>query len=221
MRRSRFYIAMCILTFVVSLIGLIWANSNITFNDILAWNIKIDFVRIKQIATYIFSAIIGCGIFALIYAIGFSKKKYEEISQIKKFILFELLSAVRRQEHQLQEFLPLEEPEVLYTSYVVNAYEIETACSRVLDGYVNILKVWEREDIEYLKMYAMAVVNDIDIAREEFEKYNIESFVKHYKDKVASAPQSKEFNNFTYLLKTDLEKYVDKIKIICEEFKHY
>ena len=121
----------------------------------------------------------------------------------------------------MQEFLPLEEPEVLYTSYVVNAYEIETACSRVLDGYVNILKVWEREDIEYLKMYAMAVVNDIDIAREEFEKYNIESFVKHYKDKVASAPQSKEFNNFTYLLKTDLEKYVDKIKIICEEFKHY
>ncbi len=221
MRRSRFYIAMCILAFVVSLIGLIWANSNITFNDILAWNITIDFVIIKQIATYIFSAMIGCGIFALIYAIGFGKKKYEEISQIKKFVLFELLSAARRQESQLQEFLPLEEPEVLYASYVVYAYEIETACSKVLDGYDNILKVWEREDIEYLKMYAMAVVNDIDIPREEFEKYNIDTFVKHYNDKVASAPQSKDFNNFTYLLKTDLEKYVGKIKIICEEFKNY
>lgn len=221
MRRSRFYIAMCILAFVVSLIGLIWANSNITFNDILAWNITIDFVIIKQIATYIFSAMIGCGIFALIYAIGFGKKKYEEISQIKKFVLFELLSAARRQESQLQEFLPLEEPEVLYASYVVYAYEIETACSKVLDGYDNILKVWEREDIEYLRMYTMAVVNDIDIPREEFEKYNIESFVKHYKDKVASAPQSKDFNNFTYLLKTDLEKYVGKIKTLCEEFKNY
>ena len=84
MRRSRFYIAMCILAFVVSLIGLIWANSNITFNDILAWNITIDFVIIKQIATYIFSAMIGCGIFALIYAIGFGKNNTELVNAVNK-----------------------------------------------------------------------------------------------------------------------------------------
>lgn len=221
MKRSKFYIITFIVGFIISAVGIVLLNTDATAKEILTLNFKLDILNIKELTTYILCTILVFCLFALVFAIGFWKRKYEEISQVKKFVLFELLSAVNRQKTKLQDFIPTDAPEDLYICYIVNAYEIKKACDKVLSAYENVLKTWEKESIVQLQLYSSAVVGDIGIDSEHFAEYNVTSFSDYYNEKVKSAPQSDKFNSFINILETDIKKYADKVNFVADDFKGF
>jgi len=220
MKRSRYYLWACIIGFLISLIGLIGANSNVSLKDLITLNFVLDVHRFKEIATYISSTALVFSLVLLIYAIGFNKKQHEDITQIKKYALYELLYAVKRQETKLTEFPPLEEPDNLFDSYVLNAYDVRIACDKVLATYENLLTAWEQETIRYLQVSAITVSDDFGITSENASKYTKALFYDYYIEKVKTSPHAEKINTYTHTVKADLEKYSLQIKQFCDDFKY-
>ena len=219
MKRSRYYISACIIGLLASLLGLILANSDVSFKDLVSFNFTFDIQRIKEIATYIFSTMLVFSASLLVFSIGFRKKQLEDISQIKKYALYELLSSVKRQESQLIEYPPIEDPSILYVSYVLNAFEVKKSCNKVLAAYSNLLTTQERDAVKQLQLYANSFFSDLGIHADDIKQYNVVSFSEFYNEKVRTAPQNEKINNFTYTLQRDLNKYSEQIKLFCNEFK--
>lgn len=220
MKRSRYYLWACIMGALISLIGLIGANSNVSLKDLVTLNFVFDVHRIKEILTYIFSTALVCSLVLLIYAVGFIKKQREDITQIKKYALYELLCAVKRQETALAEYPPFEEPDKLYDLYVLNAYDVRIACDKVLAAYENLLTTWEQETIRYLQLSATTVSDDFGIKAENSGKYTKVFFCDYYNTKVQTALQNEKINTYIHTVKTDLEKYSTRVKQFCEDFKY-
>ena len=220
MKRSRYYLWACIIGAIISLIGLIGANSNVSLKDLVTLNFVFDVHRIKEILTYIFSTALVCSLVLLIYAVGFNKKQREDITQIKKYALYELICAVKRQETALAEYPPFEEPDKLYDLYVLNAYDVRIACDKVLAAYENLLTTWEQETIRYLQLSATTVSDDFGIKAENSGKYTKAFFCDYYNTKVQTAPQNEKINTYIHTVKTDLEKYSTRVKQFCEDFKY-
>lgn len=221
MKRSRYYIGACIVGLIVSLSGLVLANSRVSLKDLVTFNFILDIQRIKEIATYIFSTMLVFSISLLIFAIGFGKKQREDISQIKKYALYELLISVKRQEAQLMEFPPTDDALSLYTTYVLNAHEVNQACDGVLSAYSNLLTTWERDTVKQLQLCASSFVGDFGISAADINQYNAVSFGEYYNEKVKAAPQNEKINCFTSMVQRDLKKYSEQIKLFCTEFKGY
>lgn len=137
MKRSKFYVRICVVALFASVVGLIGVNTEVSIKDLITFNFVLDIVRIKEIFTYIFSTMLVAAMALLVLAIGFQKKRYEEISQIKKFALYEVLVTVKKQEELLMEYSPIEDPVSLFTSYVYNAYEIKKS------EYKGLRRLWE------------------------------------------------------------------------------
>ena len=220
MKRSRYYLLACILGFFISLIGLIGADSDVPLKDLVTLNFVLDVHRIKEILTYIFSTALVFSFVLLIYAIEFNKKQREDITQIKKYALYELLCAVKRQETALAEYPPFDEPDKLYDLYVLNAYDVRIACDKVLAAYENLLTTWEQETIKCLQLSAMTVSDDFGIKADNVGKYTKALFCDYYNNKIKTAPQNEKINTYTYTVKTDLEKYSTLVKRFCEDFKY-
>lgn len=89
------------------------------------------------------------------------KKQLEDISQIKKYALYELLSSVKRQESQLIEYPPIDDPSILYVSYVLNAFEVKESCNKVLAAYSNLLTTQERDAVKQLQLYTNSFFSDL------------------------------------------------------------
>ena len=221
MKRSKFYVRICVVALFVSVVGLIGVNTEVSIKDLITFNFVFDIVRIKEIFTYIFSTMVVVAMALLVLAIGFKKKRYEEISQIKKFALYEVLVAVKKQEELLMEYPPIEDPVSLFTSYVYNAYEIKKASTKVLEGYGNLLTSWERETMEGLQFKATVFVGNFITGDVEVLPYNVETFKKYFDYKVKNAPQNEKINTFEYGVKRDLEQYVEQIKRFSRDFKVY
>lgn len=221
MKRSKFYVRICIIALFVSVVGLIGVNTEVSIKDLITFNFVLDIVRVKEIFTYIFFTMFVVTMALLVLATGFKKKRYEEISQIKKFALYEVLVAVKRQEELLMEYPPIEDPVSLLTSYVYNAYEIKKVSTKVLGGYENLLTSWECETMKSLQSKAMIFLGNFVSGDCEILPYNAETFKEYYKDKVKNAPQNEKINTFEYDVKRDLEQYVDLIKRFSRDFKVY
>ena len=221
MKRSTFYIRACIIALFTSIVGLIAVNTEVSIKDLFAFNFVINIVRVKEIFTYVFSTMIAMTIALLILAIGFKKKKNEEISQIKRYALYEVLEDVKRQQELLLEYPPIDNPAILYTSYVYNANQIKKSCTKVLNGYENLLTTWERETLESLQAKAIIFVGNFITGDVEVLPYNVETFKIYYETKIKEAPQNEKINTFEYSVKTDLEKYTEQIKRFVRDFKAY
>lgn len=221
MKRSKFYVRICAVALFVSVVGLIGVNTEVSIKDLITFNFVFDIVRIKEIFTYIFSTMVVVAMALLVLAIGFKKKRYEEISQIKKFALYEVLMAVKKQEELLMEYPPIEDPVSLFTLYVYNAHAIKKASTKALEDYGNLLTSWERETMEGLQFKATVFIGNFIAGDVELLLYNAETFKKFYDDKVKNAPQSEKINTFEYGVKRDLEQYVEQIKRFSRDFKLY
>lgn len=221
MKRSKFYVRICAIALFVSVVGLIGVNTEVSIKELISFNFVLDTMRVKEIFTYIFSNMLVVTMTLLVFAIGFKKKRYEEISQIKKFALYEVLVAVKKQEELLMEYPPIEDSVSLFTSYVYNAYEIKKASTKVLEGYGNLLTSWERETMEGLQFKATVFVGNFITGDVEVLPYNVETFKKYFDDKVKNAPQNQKINTFEYGVKRDLEQYVEQIKRFSRDFKVY
>lgn len=221
MKRPHYYIRCCIIGLIVSMLGLIVSNSNVQLKDIVSMNFTLNISRIQEIITYICSTALVLCICLLFYSIGLKKKKNEEISQIKKFALYDLLYLLKRQYTMLKEFPPLDTPIELFSLYITTAYEVKTICDKSMAKYDNILTSWEKETIGYLQLSATSLTRDIGISETEIEQYNAEKFNQYFTKKVEGARQSEDINVYKNTIQNDIAKYSEQIKLCYEEFKHY
>ena len=221
MKRAKFYVGVCITAAAGSLIGLALANSQVSIKDIITLNFVLDIPRIKEILTYIFSVSLVFSIALLFYSIGFRKRKNEEITQIKKYAVFEFLFVLKKQKAQLQEYPPIDDPVSLFINYLQIAYELKEACTKALDVYGNLLSNWERESIELLQTSAMGLLTNATIGGGNFTDFDIDSFCEYYRGKVKTMQHGANFNAFTSMLKSDAEKYTKRIESTYEDFKRY
>jgi hypothetical protein len=221
MKRAHFYSISCIIGLIISIIGLIFSNSQVSLKDIISFNFTLDIIRIKEILTFICSTGLVFCICLLVLSIGLSKKKYEEISQVKKFALHELLFLLKRQYAMIKEYPPLDNPLELFSSYMTTAYEIKMICDKSIHAYGNLLKRWEKESIEQLQTYTTALICDLGIDTMIIAQYDAKSFNQYFADKTASAPQNDKVNVYTTTLQRGFSKYSEQLKLCYEEFKHY
>lgn len=221
MKRANYYMWVCILSAIASLGGLILANSDVSIKDIIAFNFVLDIHRIKEILTYILSVSLVFSVALLLYAIGFRKKKNEEITQIKKYAIFEFLFALKRQKFQLQEYPPIDDPVSVFVNYMQIAYELKEACTKVLDVYGNLLNAWERESIELLRTSTIGLLTNATIGGGDFSKYDVNSFCEYYRLRSTASKSNEKYNAFTDPLKRDIEKYAKRIEATYEDFKRY
>lgn len=221
MKRANYYILWCIIGFLISILGIVICNSQVSLKDLIAFNFIVDIPRVKEIITYICSTGIVFSFCLLIYSFGLRKKKYEEISQVKKYALHNFLYLIKRQYDMLQEFPPIDKPMELFIQYIMNVYELKTECDKDIASFENLLTSWELDTIRQLQTSVSKVVFSIGIDETEISRYTIEEFNSYYLEKKAAAPQNEQINVFVHDVQRGIEKYSDQIKLCVEEFKRY
>lgn len=180
-----------------------------------------DIPRVKEIITHICSTGVVFSFCLLIYSFGLRKKKNEEISQVKKYALHNLLYLIKRQYDMLQELPPIDKPMELFIHYIMNVYELKIECDKDIASFENLLTSWELDTIKQLHTSISKVVFSIGIDETEISRYTIEEFNSYYLEKKAAAPQNEQINVFVHDVQRGIEKYSDQIKLCVEEFKRY
>lgn len=221
MKRTRFYIMWCIVGMLASIIGLILSNSLVSFKELLALKFVLDIPRIKEIITYICSAGIIIFFCFLIYSIGLGKKKNEEISQVKKYSLYNLFYLIKRQYNMLQEFPPIDVPKELFNQYITTAYELKSECDKATLMFENLLTTWELDIVKQLQLSTTTLILNVGIDEAEINRYTPDDFNLYFLDKKSTAPQNEKINVFIHGVQKGIEKYTEQIKLCFEEFKSY
>lgn len=221
MKPSRYYTVACMAGLIISIIGLIGSNSEVSIKELISMNFVWNVPRIKEIATYIFSTMFVFSMTLLIFAGSFRKRQRTDVSQIKKYALYELLMSAKRQESQLMEYPPTDDPTSLFVAYILNANEVKAACNKVLSAYENLLTSWEWDTINQLQLCSTAFINNFEAITRDGLKYNAVSFSEWYNVKKLSAPQNEKINTFVYTIQKDLEKYSESIQHFCKDFESY
>ncbi len=221
MKRANYYIKICVTAAISSFVGIVIVNTDVSIKDILSHNFVFNIPRIKEILTYIFSVSLVFSIASMFYSIGFKKKKNEEITQIKKYALFEFLFVLKKQKDCIQEYPPVDDPISLFVNYMLIANELKEACTKAINVYGNLLNAWERESVEMMRTSAASLVANATIGGKNFSEYNIKTFCEYYKAKVKEAVQNKDFNSFTSMVKSDVERYNKRIEMTYADFEKY
>lgn len=221
MKRTRFYIIGCVFGLLACCIGIIWSNSYVELKEILSFNFTLDIARIKEIITYICSCGVAFFLAFLVYAMGLRKKKGEEISQVKKYSLYNFFYLIKRQQKILQEFPPIDAPKELFIQYITIAYEIKAECNKSKALFENLLNSWELEAIQGLESSAITLAFSIGIDDNNIIQYSPDDFKAYFEVKKSTAPQNENYNNFIYEVKKSIEKYTEQIEKCAEEFKPY
>lgn len=217
MKRSRFYILSCILMIIICLSGIVASNSTVGLKDLVTFNFVLDIAKVKHIVTYVLSTGLAVSVCFLIYFIGFRKRKYEEISQIKKFALYDLLLLIKYQNKMLQDYPPVKDPQKLFAQYIVIMYDINRECDKAIDTYDNLLTNWELETLKRLQTYTSLLISTIGI--DDIENYSTEEFVTFFTDKKTTAIQNEKFNSFIADIERNINQYSEQIKLCMEIFK--
>lgn len=221
MKRTRFYIIFCIFGMLVCIVGLMLSNSSVSLKELLAFNFILDIPRIKEIITYICSTGITVLFCFLIYSIGLQKKKYEEISKVKKYSLYDLFYLIKRQYNLLQEFPPIDAPKELFLLYITTAYELKSECDRSILIYENLLTRWELNRIKELQLSISTLIHSIGISEAEIIRYAPDDFNSYFENKKSTSLQNDQINIFIHEVQNGICEYTEQIKLCTKEFKHY
>lgn len=221
MKRANYYIMWCIIGFLISILGIIVCNSQVSLKDIITFNFTLNIPQIKEIITYICSTGVVFSFCFFIYSCGFRKKKNEEISQVKKYALHSLLYLIKRQYDMLQEFPPTDKPQEFFVKYIMNVYELKIECDKDIVSFENLFTSWELDTIKQLHTSVSKIVFIIGIDETEINQYTMEQFNSYYLEKKSTAPQNEQINVFIHEVQKGIEKYSEQIKLCVEEFKHY
>lgn len=217
MKRSQFYLLSCIIMIVICLIGIVASNSTVGLKDLVTFNFVLDIAKIKQIVTYVLSTALAISICFFIYIMGFRKRKYEEISQIKKFALNDLLLLIKYQSRMLQDFPPIEDPQKLFTQYISIIYDVKRECDKAIVIYDNLWTNWELEALKQLQTYTASLISIIGI--DDIENYGVEEFINFFNDKKTATIPNEKINIYTFDVERGLKKYSEQIKLCLEIFK--
>ncbi len=221
MKRANYIIISLLLVMFGAFIILIFCNFHMSLRNILRSNFVIDIKRIDEILTDLAVGTISVSIPTLIIALGFRKKKFEEISNIKKIAMTKFLNLLVEQDKLLKiSEDPLKDPwEVLF--YIAKpAYNIFIESNVVLASYDIILKDWEIESIRTLNTYSNSLLFDIMQEYEKLPESNGNDFAKYYKNQIKTAPQNEKINIYISSINTDIEKYRSQIAICIDMFKY-
>lgn len=216
MKRINFYLIALVLILFSCVSTIVFLN----YERILQIFHSANFSSVNPTLTQVLILVFVLCLFLIVFVLGMKKKHYEELSQIKKFALFELVSAVKHQKLKLQDNIDVNDPVSIYNLYFVNAYEIWNLSNKVLMNYENLLKDFERDFLLNLQMYSYAIVNSVVNIGEDSTIPNINVFVELYKQKVKKAKQNEKFNSFTSFFEQDVKKYCKQIDIVFDEFKN-
>lgn len=220
MKKAKNYFIGSIIGLIISIAGIIFCNLQISIKDFLSLNFVLDIKRIKEIATYIFSSGVVVFIILFFVSIGFKRRKYEEISNVKKYALYDLLFLIKKQNSAFQEFIPIEAPKELYVQYISFVYELKIICENNLEKYENLLTSWELDKLEELRTYIDNVVLNVKISSDDFFNFSIEEFYKFFTKNEKNAIKNEKINIYLDGIKKSLEKYQEQIQICMEEFKN-
>ncbi|MEE0139313.1 hypothetical protein [Fusobacterium ulcerans] len=220
MKRAKIYCIGSILGLLVSVIGIVACNSQVSLKDILTFNFILDTQRVKEVATYIFSGGVVVSIVLFVISLGLKRKKHEEISNVKKYALYDLLYLIKRQNGILQEFVPIESPKELYIQYILFAYELKDICDNNLGKYENLLTTWELDTLKQLQTYLDSVIYSIKISSDDFCNYSIDDFCDFFTETTKVAPQNEKINTYLYGVKKSIEEYGEQIRFCTNEFKN-
>lgn len=219
MKRARFYVISSVLCLFLSVAGIAACNSYVSIKDLLSFNFFWDIQRVKEIITYICSAGVAVSVAFLLVSIGYKKRKYEEISNVKKHALYDLMYLIGKQHNFLQDFIPVDSPKELYIQYISIAYELRTVCDKGIQRYENLLTSWELDAVKQLQTSLHGMVCSIGINSEDFHDYTIENFCDFFNEKKVTAPQNEKINTYLYEVQKSVENYIGQIKFCFNEFK--
>lgn len=221
MKRTNYIIISSIIIVLGAIVILISCNVHVSIKDIIRLNFIADMKRINEILTELAVGLISVSITAIIVALSFRKKKFEDISNIKKIAMIKFLNLLVEQDKLLKiSEDPLKDPwEVLF--YIAKpAYNIYIESNIVLASYDNLLKDWESECIRTLNTYSNSLLFNIMQEYEEFPKLNGDDFAKYYKNRIKTAPQNEKINTYISFINTDIENYKSQISICMDMFKY-
>ncbi|MCO8193941.1 hypothetical protein [Anaerofustis sp. NSJ-163] len=221
MKRANYYILWCIIGFLISILGIVICNSQVSLKDFVTFNFILDISRIKEIITYICSSGVVFSFCLFIYSLGFRKKKNEEISQVKKYALHGFLYLIKKQYDMLQEFPPIDDPNELFVKYVLNIYDLKKECDKDVVSFENLLYPWELDLIKQLQSSVSQLILYIGIDETAIKQYSVDQFSIYYSDKKTPSKQDEKINLFIYNIKSEIEKYSKQIQLCFEEFKYY
>lgn len=107
MKRAKICLVGSMLGLLVSVVGIVACNSQVPLTDILSLNFVLDIQRIKEIVTYIFSCGVVISIVLFVISLGLKRKRHEEISNVKKYALYDLLYIVKKQNRHYKSLFQL------------------------------------------------------------------------------------------------------------------
>ena len=221
MKRVNFYIFWSIIFLLLSIIGIVTLNFKIAVGDMIKIEFVGNFRQIKDIITYICSTGIVGSLYMLIYSIGMKKQKNEEISQVKKYALYDFFYLLNIQSSMIKDIPYFEDPIDLFERYIKTGYALKIESEKSMAKFENLLSSWELDILKQLKFTTDEIIMSIGINEEEINKYTSKTFREYFFEKKANACQNEKINVFIYDVEKAINKYVEQIKICSKEFKNY
>ena len=219
--KTNFYVFWSLQGLLISIIGIVWCNTNILINNYMSLKSTETVTRVREIVTYMCATGVVISVFSLIYSVGMKKAKNEEISQVKKYSLYNFLYLIKRQHELLQDLPPVDAPKDLFLQYVVIAYELKIECDKNIKLYENLLTPWELYTITQLHTTIISFAFSIEIDEEKIKQYTPVNFEAYFEEKKVSSIQNEKINIFINSIETSLKKYSEQIEKCFEEFKLY
>ena len=217
--KTNFYVFWSLQGLLISIIGIVWCNTNMLINNYMLLKSTETVTRVREIVTYMCATGVVISVFSLIYSVGMKKAKNEEISQVKKYSLYNFLYLIKRQRELLQDLPPVDAPKDLFLQYVVIAYELKIECDKNIKLYENLLTPWELYTITQLHTTIISFAFSIEIDEEKIKQYTPVNFEAYFEEKKVSSIQNEKINIFINSIETSLKKYSEQIEKCFEEFK--
>ncbi|WP_010294382.1 hypothetical protein [Clostridium senegalense] len=220
MKRAKLYYMSSIVLIVVSLLALIYCNSEVDIKDIIRLNFVLDIVRVKEIITQICCVGLVVGIVMFIFSKGLNQQKYEDLSKVKKIALSKFLLLLSYQNGILKDKDVKEnDSDIIFNIIIRNAYLLTKESEVIKASYDNLLSRWELQSIDELYNASSSLLLTISNNREDFNDITKEEFKIIYKEKIRTSPQNEKINVFLYNTKKNIEKYISCVKGCSEELK--
>ena len=221
MRRAKFYYISSIIFIILSLLILIYCNSEVHIKDLLRLNFVVDMVRLKEIITQICCVGLVVGIGMFIFSKGFKQQKYEDLSKVKKIALSRFLPLLSYQNGILKDKeIDENDSSIIFNLIIKNAYLLAKEIEVVKASYDNLLSRWELQSIDELYNASLNLLLSISNNREDFNNINQEKFEIIYKEKIRSSPQNEKINVFLCNMKKNIEKYISCVEGCSQELKN-
>lgn len=208
MKRINKNIYQCVVLLLVSMIGILWSQD-------------FELINLKEIIKYVSIYGILLSITLSIYILGLRKKKYEDISQVKKIALQGFLIKFKYQMKLVEDItIDIEDVNEIYYKYFEPVKELKFELDKVISSYENLFSSWELEEIQRLQSVASSFLADFHIPFSEIYSWNFKKFEKHFIKKVKESPKTEDLNFFISDINKSIKRYNEQLENVKNEFKN-